>query len=714
METVTLIWNILLMVIGFGVLIFVHELGHFLAAKWANIRTEAFAVGMGPVALSWRKGIGFCVGSSERKVRKLTGSPAAELKDEQLKEHGLGETEYSLRWLPIGGFVKMLGQEDANPKAVSDDPRSYNMCSVPKRMVVVSAGVIMNIILAVLLFIIVFQVGVKQDAPIVGALYADGPAATTMATNAPALGIAEPGLLPGDRVLTINGKNATTFADLRIASAMSRRDRAVILTIERDGYEQPLEFELIPSEDPASGLLGLGVERASSSQLLAARQGGEVLDNELRDQGLWDAGVRPGMKVTAVNGHAISTYEEMQAAAAHGDGQPLEATWHALDENGESVGEAIATTIETLPEYQRLLVSESTDSTVAEIEYGLLNLTPLVEVSRVAEDSPNADRLKPGDLILQFGSVHGPRNAQFRSIAQSNKSQSVPVTVLREGETLQFDLDVNAQGQVGIYTGVAEHTLKIAQPIRQLPEGGSNRRDASMVDQPRALVELPPCTEILAVNGDPVTDWMEFRTALQQHAAPALDADAPVTIELLVQMPTTDAPQRSIDVPISVKQAEMLDELAWTPRLPISIFDSIPTVLSSDGNPITAIGMGIRETHKLVMLTYLTIDRLFRGTVKVKELRGPVGIVHLGTLVADKGFVHFLFLLAMISVNLAVLNFLPLPIVDGGLFLFLIYEKFKGKPPSLAFQNVATIVGLCLIGAIFLVTLYNDLVRLLG
>ena len=68
----------------------------------------------------------------------------------------------------------------------------------------------------------------------------------------------------------------------------------------------------------------------------------------------------------------------------------------------------------------------------------------------------------------------------------------------------------------------------------------------------------------------------------------------------------------------------------------------------------------------------------------------------------------------MISVNLAMINFLPMPIVDGGLFLFLIYEKFKGKPPPLAFQNAATIVGICIIGALFLITFYNDVMRLLS
>src|SRR5262245_19911662 len=238
MSILSTVFNVALIVLGFGVLIFVHELGHFLAAKWAGIRTEAFAVGMGPVAMAWRKGIGLRFGTTstdyQKRVREEIqterGSNAAkgteDLSIEQMyrvgDRLGLGETEYSLRWLPIGGFVKMLGQEDANPNYVSDDPRSYNRCPIGKRMIVVSAGVIMNIILAVILFIIAFMIGVKFEAPVVGETVPMLPADRTIAENAAVLGVKEPGLQPGDLVISIDGDPAQTFADLQIASAMSR------------------------------------------------------------------------------------------------------------------------------------------------------------------------------------------------------------------------------------------------------------------------------------------------------------------------------------------------------------------------------------------------------------------------------------------------------------------------------------------------------------
>jgi regulator of sigma E protease len=109
---------------------------------------------------------------------------------------------------------------------------------------------------------------------------------------------------------------------------------------------------------------------------------------------------------------------------------------------------------------------------------------------------------------------------------------------------------------------------------------------------------------------------------------------------------------------------------------------------------------------------FLTLDRVGRGSVGVEQLQGPVGILHTGTQVADEGFMYVLFFLALISVNLAVVNALPIPIADGGLFMFLMYEKIRGKPPSIGFQNAAAMAGIALVAGIFLLTFYNDIMRL--
>jgi regulator of sigma E protease len=164
---------------------------------------------------------------------------------------------------------------------------------------------------------------------------------------------------------------------------------------------------------------------------------------------------------------------------------------------------------------------------------------------------------------------------------------------------------------------------------------------------------------------------------------------------------------------LSLEDLKAVKALGWeVPRI-AGLFEPSSVLLQASG-PGEAITMGAKETKRVMLLTYVTFARLFQGTVKIEHLKGPVGIAHLGTLVAGKGFVWLLFFLAMISVNLAVINFLPLPIVDGGQFLFLLYEQLTGRPVPISVQNVATMAGLLMIGTVFIVVTFNDVRNLLG
>jgi membrane-associated protease RseP (regulator of RpoE activity) len=262
MDFLTGTFNFVLIILGFGLLIFVHEAGHFLAAKWAGIRTEVFAVGMGTPVVSWRKGIGWALGSTQSKVVARAGKAPVELTDEELERHGIGETEYSLRWLPIGGFVKMLGQDDLDPSAVSARPRSYNICPVPRRMVVISAGVIANIILALVLFVWAFMVGVGAEQPVVG----------QVDPSMPGAGLIE----PGDRVLAINDREVRTFADIDIYVAMAKPEEPVSILVDRPALPEPLNVQVVPQKDPLTGLLGIGVSRGRSNTLYEEQPDGTI------------------------------------------------------------------------------------------------------------------------------------------------------------------------------------------------------------------------------------------------------------------------------------------------------------------------------------------------------------------------------------------------------------------------------------------------------
>ena len=91
-----------------------------------------------------------------------------------------------------------------------------------------------------------------------------------------------------------------------------------------------------------------------------------------------------------------------------------------------------------------------------------------------------------------------------------------------------------------------------------------------------------------------------------------------------------------------------------------------------------------------------------------------MGIAHVGTIIADRGVIWVMFFLGLISVNLAVVNFLPLPIVDGGQFLMLLYEQIRGKPVPIPVQNAVMMAGMLLIVGVFLFVTFNDIRALLG
>src|SRR5690606_25912850 len=108
---------------------------------WVGIRCTQFAIGFGPAVCSWRKGIGFRIGSTEQAYHDRAAAalldrgpsgeePTAEQLYAAADSLGLGETEYRLNYLPLGGYVKMLGQEDLDAGARSNDPRSFNSKSV--------------------------------------------------------------------------------------------------------------------------------------------------------------------------------------------------------------------------------------------------------------------------------------------------------------------------------------------------------------------------------------------------------------------------------------------------------------------------------------------------------------------------------------------------------------------------------------------------------
>ncbi len=651
------VFDLLLVVVGFGLIIVIHELGHFVAARWAGIRVFAFAVGFGPAVASYRKGMGWRRGSSEADYR-------ATLADRGLTVHDaapgdISPTEYRLNWLPFGGYVKMLGQEDANPNATSHAADSYQNCHPAKRLVVISAGVVANVVLAAFIFMFVFMVGLQTEPPRLGLVATDGPAAAALPVDPTVI---EAGLRPGDTVLEIGGREARSFNDIMLASAMAQPGRAIDVMVERRGYEQPLAFEVMPRTSPATGLQEIGIAPAQSNEVFDDAGDREGFDRVMTMLGL--EGVPPAARLVS---------------AQIGD---------AVPQDVEDAG--LLTTV--FAESQGKPVTESPQT-------HLLGCFPVLAVGPLDESARGFELgLREGDVFIRLGSLEYPSITDGSDEIRRHAGKDIPIAVIRGGETIEFSASVSRAGQVGF---IPEQTLDQALLARP----------SSVEGLVQPAIDRAGLT-VVSIAGVPVSTFAEIRSALLDATAEAASQDSAASVEFSVRLPggepgTTAVQQRTLE--LAPEQVATLHDLGFAPPIGLmSAFKPAEFTLRADG-PIDSVRVGLAETHRVMLMTYVTFARLFQGSVKVEHLKGPVGIAHLGTRVADRGLIWLLFFMALISVNLAVVNFLPIPIVDGGQFLFILFEWVRGKPVPEAVQSVATIAGLLLIGAAFLIVSFIDI-----
>lgn len=266
--------TILYFIVGLGLLIFIHELGHFLVAKANGIRVERFSLGFGPRLIKFRK----------------------------------GETEYCISALPLGGYVKMTGQEDFGEEEIApvDDPKAFSSKGLLARLSVVLAGPAMNLILPFVLMPLVFILGrsepkfVRQEPVVIGVLE-DSPAAKA-------------GMKTGDKILTVDGSVVSDWNDvLRLAS----RPPGSQLMLEWDSEGQKLKKEITTAveEKGAPGLIGIEPSFFVDMDPVIA----EFVPGSPAEK----AGVKAGDRIIEVNGKPIQNWREMSEGVHGSQGKAL-------------------------------------------------------------------------------------------------------------------------------------------------------------------------------------------------------------------------------------------------------------------------------------------------------------------------------------------------------------------------------------------------------
>jgi regulator of sigma E protease len=266
--------DVLWLLVLIGVMINIHELGHFWAARFFDVKVEAFSFGFGPRLFGFRR----------------------------------GETDYRFSLLPIGGYVKMAGElaGDGNPasgQTFGDDPRALPSKPRWQRLIIAFAGPFMNMVLAVAvltgLYMVKFQKVSDADLkPVIGHVMPDSPAAKA-------------GIQDGDRIVELDGKANPTWEDIGLKEVTSAY-RPMALTVDRDGHR--FHTTVIPTLNERIGFGFAGWDERGQIQL------GQVEAGYPADK----AGLRKGDVLVSVNGQPIHSQIKFQEITKSSGGKPIE------------------------------------------------------------------------------------------------------------------------------------------------------------------------------------------------------------------------------------------------------------------------------------------------------------------------------------------------------------------------------------------------------
>jgi regulator of sigma E protease len=220
-------------------------------------------------------------------------------------------------------------------------------------------------------------------------------------------------------------------------------------------------------------------------------------------------------------------------------------------------------------------------------------------------------------------------------------------------------------------------------------------------DSPAAAAGLQPDDRVLEIESTPVQEWSELSQLIQGSGGKS--------IELKIQR--GDEAFTVVLTPEIKETQTILGEKVSRPLIGIVASNN---VIVEKINPLEAGYYAVTHTINMVELTFVVLGKLIVGAISPKTLAGPIGIAQMSGEVAKAGPLAFLSFLALLSINLGILNLLPIPILDGGHLLFFSIEGIMGRPLSIKKRELAQQVGLFLLIVLMVFVFYNDIYRLVS
>jgi regulator of sigma E protease len=703
-----LLWSIFQMVIGIGLIIFVHEMGHFLAAKACGVKCEKFYVGFDA----------FDINLGVFKIPR------------RLAYFQWGETEYGIGILPLGGYVKMLGQNDNPVESVTDpgaaqaaikmvndgpridaqadappeiDPRSFQAKSVPQRMLIMSAGVIMNLIFAVIFAAFAFGFGVSHQPAMVGDSVAGSPA---WENN-----------LSGVQVLEVNGTRTLDryypFGDLAETIMVGGADQEVVLEIKRSAEQSQTERL---SVKPVVGLVkmkGFNPPTLGIGPMQSCRIG---TDNPtLPGEPAHEAGFLAEDLIVKINGQPVNNRVEMSRELFKAWDQPVVFT----------VLRGTEQVYFSYRDYERAGVDdgELVDLTVATNPLREIGFTPKIgPVAAVQLDSPAYQQgIKAGDEILTLdGQVFDPFTSPqyLRQMARAQKP--VAVGIRRNGAE---------QDAVETINIVPQFPSGVNRTVEEMPFAVDELGVAMLVYNQVASLDsdLTTTQPGIQVNDEIVSLEFDFSDSAKREeylekygrqtrvSGPELATSFGMIFEQLQSLP------ESVFVKLRVKREGREMDVVLTPKTSERYFSEkrgmmlqpLMEVYQAD-DAADALYCGWRPLQHDSGKIFKILRQMVVGNVPMTALGGIGSISVVATSEAMSGTTRLLMFLTMLSVNLAIINFLPIPVLDGGHMVFLAYEGVTGQPPNERIQEGLTMIGGLLLLGLIIFALGMDVWRIAG
>jgi regulator of sigma E protease len=700
------VWNILQVALGLGFVIFVHELGHFLAAKTFGVRCDKFYVGFDvPISIGPIK--------FPRTLGKFQW----------------GETEYGIGIIPLGGYVKMLGQDDDPRQAEAEaervraggdgeqtplDPRSYTAKKVWQRMIIISAGVVMNLIFAVILAAVAFWFGVPYTPTVVGGTYAGGPAW-------------EAGLEAGDQIVGFDSMSEDDpklryqdFSTGVIIRGLDKQAAPMNMALLRDG--QRVETTVTPTADYSDKefyLIGV------TAQLTP------VIGAEPYAENSYVANAKPDLKagdvITAVNGEELPVDKRFDEVLGTELTSRFQANWR--DQVTLTIERPAPIVDRESPPAPSVLNVDIPAVPVKSLGIGFaVGPVTAIQKDSIAEKAG----IRVGDIIEEINGTKVIDAFRLPDMAAQLAGQEVKLKLRRGEPTAEPKDDSKADSP----SGASFETLEVSfeapkqasfEPIAPVAGRLSLGGVGVAFD---ALPKISSVSTAVAEKagfavGDLLTQyqWSATKEEKNKHSKRFSNAafepqvlDEAINVaglfEFLQLIPEGSQVKLSTQREGKTREATLplanADDWFW--HLRGVALTQLKQIHEAD-SVSDAAALGLWETKRRFSDVLNFLRLLVSGKIGASGLGGPLAIAQAASSEASNGVSRLLIFLTLLSANLAILNFLPIPALDGGHMLFLTAEAIRGKPINEALQVRLTMLGVLSLLGLMAFVIVNDILR---